>query len=468
MNKRISYILISIIILSLLLRVYYLEKESLWLDEGHSVNISKGSISEIIYKADIDPNPPLYYIVLHFWMKLFGDSEFSIRLPSVIFGILSIYLVFKLGELIYNRDIGIICSFILSISQYHIRYSQEARAYSLLVLLVLLSNYYFIKVLKNEANKANKEIVGYIISSIMMIFTHIFGLFYLVFQNIYYIIFKKENIKFWLLVQSSILSFFILWSPFLLRRIENSIGTNNIVSNLQTIPTLKSVYGTFRIFVGSEEILYLFIAVIIIGLIIKLKEMQYDKEDTYKYIFMILWLFLPILASVIISYTIGPIYMNRYFIASFPALLLLFSKEIYDLKKISIIFLLILIVLQIPLIEKYYNDTDKEQWRDVANYIKDSKKDNDTILLYPKFVQIPFGYYYKENTDYIGISNFSDIKTVNNGDNEDRVWLILSHIKEYKERKRELKLIEGELSKTHIKKDSIKFTGIEIGLYAKS
>ncbi len=462
MNKRyISFIVLSIIILSFFLRIYNLDGESLWYDEAMSIDISKKTISDIIYVANVDAHPPLYYIILHFWIKIFGDSEFSVRFPSIIFGILSVYMIFKLGELIFNRNIGLLCSFILSISLYHIRYSQEARSYSLLVLLVLLSNYFFIKILENrEKNKEKDNTVGYIISSITMLYTHIFGLFYLLSHNIYYLISKKKNIKLksWIVIQSIILSFFILWLPFILGKIERSIGMRYIIT-LKTFPTFNSIYGTFKIFAGNEEILYIFIIAIIIGLAKLIK--GNNEEYTDKYIFILLWLFLPIMVSIIISYTIGPLYMNRYFIGSFPALILLSSKSILEIKKISIIFILLIIVLQIPLIGAYYDDINKEQWRDVANYIKDNKKENDTLFLYPNFIRIPFSYYYK-NSDYVGINNSIDIK--NDGD---RIWLVLSHVQEYPERKKELVTIERKISESYIQEDNIRFNEIKIYLYIK-
>ncbi len=447
-------ILIAIIVLSLLLRIYDLGGESIWYDEGASVYGSKEPMSTIISKSNMVPNLVLYYTMLYFWVQLFGYSEFSVRFLSVIFGVLSVYVIYKLGELVFDANIGLLSAFILAISSYHIRYSQEARSYSLLILLVLLSSYYLIKVLEN---KERKYIIGYIISSIGMIYAHGYGIFYLIFQNIYYLVFKRKDIKLWIVVQGIILSFFVL--PFLLRDVRESLDT---AYDLR-IPTLNSIYNTFEIFVGKEQILYIFILVIIIGLIIDLVA----KKDLDKYQFMILWLFVPFIISVIISYTIQPIYHNRYFIASFPTLILLFSKGISNFRKAPIILfvLFIVVVLQVPLIEGYYKDIQKDQWREATNYIENNTKDNDIILLYPKFTKIPFDYYYQKDINYIGINNSLEINSsINNGN---RIWLITSHLY-YKERKEELELIEKELSNTYIKKKTIEFIGIKINLYENS
>lgn len=465
MNKKlVPFIIISIIILSFILRTYDLGGESIWFDEGASVYSSREPISTIVNMLSTGPYYILYYTILHFWIKLFGDSEFSIRFPSVIFGMLSVYVIYKLGKLIFNTKVGLLSSFILSISLYHIRYSQEARPYSLLVLLVLLSNYYLIKILEN---KEKKYIVGYIISSIFMIYAHGYGIFYIISQNIYYIIFKRKETRFWIIIQGIVLSFIILWLPYFSKRIDNSIENMDMLYVLQ-IPTFDSIYNTFKIFVGNEQILYIFITIIIIGLTIDLIIKGHYEDNIRKYTFVILWLFIPFVASIMISYAIVPLYHKRYLIASIPALILLFSKCISNIKKIPIILsiLIIIIMLQIPLMNNYYREIEKDQWRDVVNYIEHAKKDNDKILLYPNFSIVSFGYYYKNDSDYIGIdgsSNISDI--VSNGN---RVWLITSQM-QYKERKEELGPITRELyNNTYINEDIIKFNGIRINIYDKT
>jgi len=86
-------ILLAILLMGLFLRIYDLSNESLWLDEGFSIRFANLSLYQIFFLPET--NPPLYYIILHWWINLFGDSEFSVRFPSVIFGFLSIFMVYK-------------------------------------------------------------------------------------------------------------------------------------------------------------------------------------------------------------------------------------------------------------------------------------------------------------------------------------------------------------------------------------
>ena len=76
-------------ILGFSLRLYGITSESIWLDEAFSIQLAKHGPFEIIRKTASDVHPPLYYLLLHFWIDLFGASEFSVRFLSLLFGFFS-------------------------------------------------------------------------------------------------------------------------------------------------------------------------------------------------------------------------------------------------------------------------------------------------------------------------------------------------------------------------------------------
>ncbi len=410
----------GLIVLSVLLRIYRLGYESLTLDEMASINVAKKSIGEIV--SIRSNNPPLYYLILHFMINLFGDSEFSIRFPSVIFGSISIYLIYSIGKNIFDKNVGILSAFILSISIFHILFSQTARFYSLLVLLVLLSNYYFIKILEDsDPKKDKKNTLRYMISTLLMIYTHGYGLLYLIFQNIYYLLFKKNiSIRYWLKVQGIIILFFIPW----INNMIDSFSTGGIGgegTNWIQQPSIFSLYDLFRFYAGTNDIgVFIFIIVCMMDIfIIKNIDHPYLKDSNRSNIqnnsiipnknpfdrrnFLFLWLFFPIVVSFIISLISKPIYINRYVIGSLPAFLIILSKGIIDLRKYSMILtpitIMVLVLPTISSMEAYYNNLDQEQWRDAANYIESNIRNDEIILLYVANIDRPFGYYYKNGTN---------------------------------------------------------------------
>ncbi len=103
-------ILLAILSLGLFLRIYDLASESLWFDEGYFIALAKLDLFQIVEKGSQTSHPPLYYIILHYWINLFGDSEFSTRFLSVIFGFFAIFMIYKVGSLICDKEVGILSS----------------------------------------------------------------------------------------------------------------------------------------------------------------------------------------------------------------------------------------------------------------------------------------------------------------------------------------------------------------------
>lgn len=147
-------LLIAMLLLASALRLFRLEEREIWYDEAFAVLYAEKDIGDIIYGtiapvegAAADIHPLLYYFFLHGWMGL-GQSPFIVRFPSVIFGLLSVCLVFRLGRELFSTKAGLLAATLTAISPFHIWYSQEARMYSLLCLSSLLSIYSFVKVWK--------------------------------------------------------------------------------------------------------------------------------------------------------------------------------------------------------------------------------------------------------------------------------------------------------------------------------
>lgn len=118
----------------------------MWLDEAISFFAVKNySFWEIITKfAPGDVHPPLYYLLLKLWTGVFGYSEIALRLPSVLAGVLAVFVVYKIGQKLFNEKIGKLAALFLAINPLAVYYSQEARMYSLATLLVALSVWAFL------------------------------------------------------------------------------------------------------------------------------------------------------------------------------------------------------------------------------------------------------------------------------------------------------------------------------------
>ena len=123
----------------------------MWLDEALTVNISRlpitggalvdghyGANSNILEALRHDGHPPLYYVLLHGWMEVFGTSNFVVRSLSGLFGVLCLPLAFIIGRRRGGSLLGWIAVAVVALSPFAVRYSDEARMYSLVMLLVFV------------------------------------------------------------------------------------------------------------------------------------------------------------------------------------------------------------------------------------------------------------------------------------------------------------------------------------------
>lgn len=126
-------VLSLLILVGMFLRFFHLDYNSLWLDEACTFNIASLSLSGIWnFSATSDPNPPLFYLIEHF-MLAFGQNEFVLRFIPALFGILTIPIFYSIGKEFHDKSVGITMAALLTFSPFHIFYSQEARAYSIML-----------------------------------------------------------------------------------------------------------------------------------------------------------------------------------------------------------------------------------------------------------------------------------------------------------------------------------------------
>ena len=463
-----TFILLLILCIGLLLRIYDLGTESIWVDEGYSIRLSNLNVSQILELTMVeDQHPPLYYIILHYWVTLFGNSEFAIRFLSVIFGFLGIFIIYKIGRLLFDKNVGILSALLLALSVFHIHYSQETRMYSLVALLTLLSFYFFIKILKE---KRRTTVIWYILSSASLMYTHVYSLFIIIAQNIFVItifFLSKEryelNFKRWLLLQSILIILFIPW----LKTFVNHVAQVQSVFWISH-PSLYSLLETFRAYAGSTKSLLLFLILSLLSLVtykkikgnVNWKKLS-ESIQSYRWeiglsnistIYLLgVWLLTPVILPFVISLFMTPIYLTRCTILASLPFYVLVAKGISNIKgkyiKMGVISLLV--VLSVNKVAEYYIQINKEQWRDVAHYINTNAKSDDLIVLHDVFSQYAFHYYYKKDNfmtvpslyeKSIGVinSNAPDIETI--ADAHRKVWVIFRS-------KKDQPLIEEEFSK---------------------
>jgi mannosyltransferase len=127
--------LAGVVVAGVVLR--FVQRSPLWLDEALSVNIARLPLGDLFEALRHDGHPPLYYVLLHGWIEVFGESDFAVRALSGIFAVASLPLAWIAGRRLAGRAGARWALVIVALSPYSIRYATEARMYSLVMLLVL-------------------------------------------------------------------------------------------------------------------------------------------------------------------------------------------------------------------------------------------------------------------------------------------------------------------------------------------
>lgn len=394
-------LLILTVILGIILRFYGLSSQSYWSDEIVTLHITGG----VLNLEEWGTRPPLYLLLFHFWTRFFGESEVAVRTLSIIFGVSSILFVYLVGKSLFGPKIGLISAFFMSVSRFQIYYSQELRYYSLYELLTLVSFYFYIRLLRS---KSYIDGAFYVLSSVLLYYSHDFGILVIAVQNLYILI-RIRALK--SIIPKWILSQFLIFLAIAYRLIN--IFTIKAVGDKgpDWIPPtdMWAPLRTFFEFMGLKHAvsyhLYflilmtlIFVAIVVYRLVRSGEYKQYYPSKLLRSFFglssevllVILWFFVPIITILAASEIFKPMYLSRYLILSAPALYLLTAFVIRKLNKIvpTLYILVFYTILICPVLYDYYTKPVRPDWTQVGSYIRESDSSTTPVVLM-SFMNIP-------------------------------------------------------------------------------
>ena len=188
-------ILIAVLmLLGLILRICKLSSQSLWIDEGFTINAALQTLKHgfPLLESGFTYTGSLFHTYLISFFMLFSqDPIFPARLVSVIFGIFTIPLIYYLGKEIWNKKIGLITAILVTFSVWEIAWSRQARLYTQLQFFYLLSLLMFYKLLQN---KTFKYLILTSLFTLVAILTHSLGFSLLLIFAIYLFV-NYEDLK---------------------------------------------------------------------------------------------------------------------------------------------------------------------------------------------------------------------------------------------------------------------------------
>ena len=393
-------IIVAVLLLAFALRLYRLDHQSLWNDEGNSARLSERAISLIIEGTAADVHPPFYYLLLAGSRQLIGASEFALRFVSVTAGLLTVAVTIALAKQLANQRVASIAGLFIAISPPLIYYSQEARMYSLLGLCATLSTFLLIRWWHTPTRWG--LLVGYTLCATAGLYTHYSFPAILLAHNIV--------IALWLLIgykteaQQTLIRFgrwcglmittLILYSPwlpiFLRSQGQRPPGEESAASYiLQTSRWL--IVGANATYSGSYLILFVLLITVY----------TYWK-DSKRLPLLILWLITPITLLGLAGATL-PSYM-KFFTVVVPPFWLLVALGVEALPQLRVppIGRLILVaVLAWPMgnaLNNLYHDPTyfRADYRAIAQQIEAEAHPTAAVILNAPNQWEVFTYYFKD------------------------------------------------------------------------
>jgi len=381
-----------VLFIALILRLINLN-QSLWLDEAVQAITAKGPFWGIFEELWGDFHPPLYHILMWGWVRIFGASEVSLRLPSVLFGVGCIFVMYKIAMHVHHEIItagrkdgigAVLVAVFLATAPFHIYYSQEARMYSLGTFLAALSMYYFGKILnlKSQNSKLHlKSKIFYFISTLCLVYSDYYGFLILLAQMIF--LMTKKQFRFIVLSSSFIILSYFLWLPFLITQFKTGLTATSDLpgwGNLVNINFFKALPLTFVKFaIGRITIfdrrLYASMAVIIFGIYGWIG--GYNSYKSYKnnkyYKLILFWFLIPILGAWLGSLVV-PNYQPFRLLLVLPAFYLLLAMGISSLQsnKVAVFLSFFVVLVNLTSLFVYYKNPYfwREDWRGVASLVR--------------------------------------------------------------------------------------------------
>ena len=445
--------LLAIVVLGAALRLHGLTNQSLRNDELSSwLRSNQAGLAEVIDRGvRPDVHPPGYQILLYLVMHVSGDSETALRLPSVILGILSVLAIYLLGAYVYTPKEGVLAAALMAASWTPLYYSQDARPYSLLLLMSILTSLAWFRLARDvqERQRPRRSSVAlYIAVAAAICYVHYYGLFLVFFQGCYSAIAFARRPRALIRVGIVYLAILALYTPWLPDLFADLARTETWIPK----PTPLSLLS-YASFLFSKSPVLVVLATESFGLLAwsqirsvrrpVLKTLgQQLLEPTLT---LLAWLAIPVLAAFFKSLISTPVFTNYNLIICLPAAYLLLAHSVFVLPgairisatavSIGAVLLGLGLAAHVILRLDYFSGIHKPQFREaVQNVVNHSSEYPNSMVIgcvwSTRYLEYYFEYFDSPRSVQGPIVTKEDIALLDEilkAESPDHIWYVAAH-----------------------------------------
>lgn len=385
-----------ILLLAFALRLYALDTRMVWYDEAFSVLLSEKAPLDIVRGTAADIQPPLYYLLLHYWQGL-GDQVFVMRLLSVGFALLSVALAFPLTRALLQSDAPYGAMLLLAFSPFQIAYAQELRMYSLLEFSLLLYTYAFVKLWRGDTRA--RFVILLVLAGTEGLYTQSVAVVTWLVPMLYVLLRREwRTLKPLLIGQGVSLLLFAAWLAIMATQLVNIQALYwTTRPGLVEFVQLALALTTFQPVPDWYLIIALFVTLMLLAvLILQLVRMQ-DNGSSDGVGLILAFVVFPALLMSAISYAGRSIFIVRALIVSQAMFLILVAWWLSRIRTMSLrraAMALALLVILVPLSYQYkYDQFPRSPFIQANRFLRANVSDGDVIVHDNKLSYFPMYLY---------------------------------------------------------------------------
>jgi uncharacterized membrane protein len=385
-----------------LLRISYLTAQGLNLDEGFSAYLGRTTLPDFaatVWNSEF--NMVLYYALLRLWMHL-GHSEFVIRLLSVAFATATVPVAYFLARRLFpDGCTALIAAFLLTVHPFHLVLSQDARSYSLLVLLVTLASLFFVRALQFPTWT---NATTYALFSAAAVYSHFFALL-VIFSHGVALLFYPGKVPA-NRIALTVFFFMLFLLPFGLFMAHH--GNVGHVSWVEPLHRQQMVYLLYSLTLSKFRSLTYIIA----WFAALAASVSSARENAWPYRFAASWLFVPPLITLFVSVW-RPLLVERFLSVCIPGSVLLAAAGLTIIARrsraVALAVLLAMVFYSASNIRHYFRHPEyAENWREASAYLLSRVQPEDKVVLLPGLCPLTFDYYRQRNPRRVADIRFAD------------------------------------------------------------
>lgn len=397
----IKKMLVSFVLLGFVVGVYLLSKfllvgESIRLDESQSIWQTSHSLSYTLQIVAQDVHMPLYHIILHYWMQVFGTGIEAVRSLSLIFFILTIPLVYLLSRTVLTRPWALLITGLFSFAPFMNWYANEARMYTLLALFSVANQYFFVKILQKR-----KGWIGYALTAIVGAYSHYFFVFNLITQAIFYLFnrasFQPGALKRFVAVAVGLVLAVSPWIYYFIS--EGAANNTRPLIEAPTTVNFFNIYSQFLFGFQSDPINTTIVStwpLLVIAVFFTVKRhLKIDVATSY----LLVAASLPVLLAFALSFIITPFFLSRYMVPVVAPLFIVIGWLVSRYSKPAAVSIAVIWIAATGILfTQQTTSADnpvREDYKSVAAYVDENASPSDIVILSAPFTVYPFEYYYK-------------------------------------------------------------------------